>query len=61
MSLDSQPIAALQVLRPDGSWGWVRHKPGAIIVNFGNAMEFLTAGRLKAAYHRGDIIDPSAC
>ncbi|GJE93541.1 Clavaminate synthase-like protein [Phanerochaete sordida] len=48
----SQPIAALQVLRPDGTWAWVRHKSGAIIVNLGHTMEALTASRLKAAYHR---------
>ncbi|KIP05245.1 hypothetical protein PHLGIDRAFT_163871 [Phlebiopsis gigantea 11061_1 CR5-6] len=48
----SQPISALQVLTPDGKWAWVRPKPGAILVNFGATMEYITAGRLKAAFHR---------
>ncbi|GJE93548.1 clavaminate synthase-like protein [Phanerochaete sordida] len=52
----SQPIAALQILKPNGTWAWVRHKPGAILVNLGHAMEALTASRLKAAFHR--VVEP---
>ncbi|EKM51199.1 uncharacterized protein PHACADRAFT_263216 [Phanerochaete carnosa HHB-10118-sp] len=48
----SQPVAALQVLKPEGKWAWVRHKPGAIIVNLGHALEALTSSRLRAAFHR---------
>jgi hypothetical protein len=53
LSTDSQPIAGLQVLSPDGEWRYIRHYPEHIIVNIGDSLEFLTGGLLKAVPHRG--------
>ncbi|KAK0202962.1 Clavaminate synthase-like protein [Desarmillaria ectypa] len=50
--LFSQPIAALQILRPDNKWKWVQHRDGAIVVNVADALDFLTGGVLKATRHR---------
>ncbi|KAJ7675634.1 hypothetical protein DFH06DRAFT_1466473 [Mycena polygramma] len=50
--LYSQPIAGLQVRRPDGNWRYIRHYPEHIIVNLGDSLEFLTGGLLKAVPHR---------
>ncbi|THV01971.1 Clavaminate synthase-like protein [Dendrothele bispora CBS 962.96] len=54
--LYSQPIAALQVLMPNGQWRYIRHYPDHIIVSLGDSMEFLTGGVLKAAPHR--VVEP---
>ncbi|OBZ66835.1 1-aminocyclopropane-1-carboxylate oxidase 9 [Grifola frondosa] len=35
----SQPVAALQILSPDGKWRWVRHIDNALVVNAGDTME----------------------
>lgn len=29
--LYSQPVAALQILSPDGKWRWIRHIPNALV------------------------------
>uniref|UniRef100_A0A0W0FVC4 Clavaminate synthase-like protein n=1 Tax=Moniliophthora roreri TaxID=221103 RepID=A0A0W0FVC4_MONRR len=42
--LYSQPVAALQILSPDGRWRWVKHIENALVINAGDAMEFLTGG-----------------
>lgn len=47
-----QPIAALQVLMPDGSWKWVKPYPGSITVNIADVLQFWTAGYLKSSVHR---------
>lgn len=47
-----QPVAALQVRTPDGSWKWVKPYPGSITVNLADALEFLTNGFLKSSIHR---------
>ncbi|KAI3612076.1 Clavaminate synthase-like protein [Moniliophthora roreri] len=50
--LYSQPVAALQILGLDGKWRWVRHMENAIVINAGDAMEFLSGGYYKATIHR---------
>ena len=47
-----QPVAALQVRGPDGSWKWVRPHDGSITVNIADALQFLTNGFLKSSIHR---------
>lgn len=27
----SQPVAALQILSPDGKWRWIKHIPNALV------------------------------
>ncbi|KAL7412582.1 hypothetical protein BDY24DRAFT_435240 [Mrakia frigida] len=50
--LFSQPISALQVLTPHNEWKWVKHVPGAVVVNVADALDFLSGGVLKATRHR---------
>jgi len=52
----SQPIAALQILSPDGKWRWIRHIDNALVINAGDAMEFLSGGYYKATIHR--VVQP---
>ncbi|CCM06178.1 uncharacterized protein FIBRA_08420 [Fibroporia radiculosa] len=52
----SQPVAALQILSPDGQWRWIRHIDNALVVNSGDAMEFLSGGFYKATIHR--VVQP---
>ncbi|KAI0819369.1 hypothetical protein BC628DRAFT_1036591 [Trametes gibbosa] len=52
----SQPVSALQILSPDGKWRWIKHIPNALVVNAGDAMEFLSGGFYKATIHR--VIQP---
>lgn len=47
-----QPIAALQVCMPDGSWKWVKPYPGSITVNIADVLQFWTNGYLKSSVHR---------
>ncbi|GIZ49205.1 hypothetical protein CKM354_001224000 [Cercospora kikuchii] len=47
-----QPVAALQVLMPDGSWKWVKPYPGSITVNIADVLQFWTNGYLKSSIHR---------
>ncbi|ETS75196.1 hypothetical protein PFICI_13680 [Pestalotiopsis fici W106-1] len=47
-----QPVAALQVRTPEGSWKWVKPYPGSITVNVADSLEFLTNGFLKSSIHR---------
>ncbi|KAI0342235.1 Clavaminate synthase-like protein [Trametopsis cervina] len=54
----SQPVAALQILSPDGSWKWVRHIDNALVINAGDCMEFISGGFYKATIHR--VIQPPA-
>ncbi|EIW52052.1 Clavaminate synthase-like protein [Trametes versicolor FP-101664 SS1] len=54
----SQPVSALQILSPDGKWRWVKHIPNALVVNAGDAMEFLSGGFYKATIHR--VVQPPA-
>jgi isopenicillin N synthase-like dioxygenase len=58
--LYSQPVSALQILatESDGSrkWKWIRHIDNALVVNAGDALQFLSGGRYKATIHR--VIQP---
>lgn len=48
-----QPILLLQIRDYfTGKWFYVGHVPGALIVNIGDAMEFLTGGYFKSSIHR---------
>lgn len=44
-------MASLQV-REDGEWKYVKHVPGAMIVNAGQFMSMMTGDYFKAAIHR---------
>ncbi|KAG2136002.1 hypothetical protein DEU56DRAFT_913091 [Suillus clintonianus] len=48
----SQPVAALQILTREGEWRWIRHIENAIVVNAGDALDFLTGGYYKGTIHR---------
>ncbi|KAJ8457009.1 hypothetical protein ONZ51_g11782 [Trametes cubensis] len=48
----SQPVSALQIRCPDGKWRWVKHIDNAMVVNIGDAMEFLSGGFYKGTIHR---------
>ncbi|KAJ0309882.1 hypothetical protein Brms1b_008921 [Colletotrichum noveboracense] len=50
--LFSQPISALQILDNQNQWKWVRYIPHTLIVNVGEALEFLTGRLFKATIHR---------
>ncbi|KAG6824876.1 hypothetical protein H0H92_005561 [Tricholoma furcatifolium] len=48
----SQPISALQILDPEGMWKWVKHIENALVVNAGEALEFLSGRFYKGTIHR---------
>ncbi|PCH36928.1 Clavaminate synthase-like protein [Wolfiporia cocos MD-104 SS10] len=52
----SQPVAALQIMSPDGKWRWVKHIDNALVINAGDAMEFMSGGFYKATIHR--VVQP---
>ncbi|KAF9444189.1 Clavaminate synthase-like protein [Macrolepiota fuliginosa MF-IS2] len=54
--LYSQPVASLQILTPEGKWKYARHIDNALLVNIGDAMEFLSGGFYRATIHR--VIQP---
>ncbi|KAM5546259.1 hypothetical protein V8D89_000385 [Ganoderma adspersum] len=54
----SQPVAALQILSPDGKWRFVEYIPNSVVVNVGDAMEMLSGGHYKATIHR--VFQPPA-
>lgn len=56
--LFSQPMSSLQVRNytDDAQWKYVKHIPGAIIVNAGEIMMWWTGDYFKAAVHR--VIEP---
>ncbi|KAF7298739.1 Flavonol synthase/flavanone 3-hydroxylase [Mycena indigotica] len=54
--LYSQPISALQILGRDGKWRWIKHIENAMVINIGDAMEFLSGGYYKATIHR--VVQP---
>ncbi|KAJ7061491.1 hypothetical protein C8F01DRAFT_141422 [Mycena amicta] len=56
--LVSQPIAALQVLMPDNVWRYVKHKDGALVINIGDQLSFMSGGVLKGTMHR--VVRPPA-
>lgn len=58
--LFSQPMTSLQVRDFDDNseWKYVKHTPGAIIVNAGEVMLWWTGDYFKAAIHR--VVEPPA-
>ena len=48
--------AGLELLRNDGSWLPIDPPPGAIVVNIGDMLQRLTAGRLRSTTHR--VVNP---
>ncbi|KAI6035803.1 hypothetical protein EDC04DRAFT_2604802 [Pisolithus marmoratus] len=52
----SQPVGGLQILSPDGKWGWVQHIDNVLVINTGDMMEFLTGGFYKSTIHH--VIQP---
>lgn len=44
--------AGLELLSPDGAWLEVAPPPGALVVNVGDMLQRLTAGRLRSTTHR---------
>ncbi|KAG7087321.1 hypothetical protein E1B28_013298 [Marasmius oreades] len=56
--LYSQPVSALQILGLDGKWKWVKHIDNAIVMNAGDALEYLSGGFYKATIHR--VVKPPA-
>ncbi|KAK7461079.1 hypothetical protein VKT23_009008 [Stygiomarasmius scandens] len=54
--LYSQPVAALQILGLDERWRWIQHIDNALVINAGDAMEFLSGGFYRATIHR--VVQP---
>ncbi|KZT63265.1 Clavaminate synthase-like protein [Daedalea quercina L-15889] len=52
----SQPVASLQILSSDGKWQYIKHLENALVVNAGDALEFLSGGFYKGTIHR--VIQP---
>lgn len=52
----SQPVGGLQILSPDGKWRWIRHVDNALVINAGDALEFLCGGYYPPTRHR--VIQP---
>ncbi len=50
LATDGTP--GLEVRMPDGDWQAVNATPGQFIINFGEMLEFWTAGEVKATEHR---------
>jgi len=54
--LYSQPVSGLQILTREGTWKWVKHIDNALVINAGDAMEFLSGGFYRATIHR--VVQP---
>lgn len=55
--ITSQPILALQIRDVfTGKWRYIDHLEGSLIVNLGDALEFISGGYFKACLHR--VIEP---
>ncbi|CDK26589.1 unnamed protein product [Kuraishia capsulata CBS 1993] len=51
--ITSQPILSLQIRDYDtGEWKFVAHRPNSLVVNIGDALEFLTGSYFKSSIHR---------
>ncbi|MDA7967227.1 2-oxoglutarate and iron-dependent oxygenase domain-containing protein [Ruegeria sp.] len=50
LATDGAP--GLEVRMPDGQWQAVAAQPGTFIINFGEMLEFWSAGQIKATQHR---------
>jgi isopenicillin N synthase-like dioxygenase len=38
---------------PDNVWRYVKHKDGALVINIGDQLSFMSGGILKGTMHRG--------
>jgi isopenicillin N synthase-like dioxygenase len=38
---------------PDNVWRYVKHKDGALVINIGDQLAFMSGGILKGTMHRG--------
>lgn len=55
--ITSQPVLSLQIKDYfTGDWKYVDHVPGSLIVNVGDALEFISGGLFKACIHR--VVQP---
>ncbi|KAK0458641.1 Clavaminate synthase-like protein [Desarmillaria tabescens] len=54
--LYSQPVSALQILTPSGEWKWVKHIENALVINAGDALEFLSGEVYRSTIHR--VVQP---
>ncbi|KAG7440381.1 Clavaminate synthase-like protein [Guyanagaster necrorhizus] len=54
--LYSQPVSALQILTPSGDWKWVKHIENALVINAGDALEFLSGEVFRSTIHR--VVQP---
>ncbi|KAL4245870.1 iron/ascorbate-dependent oxidoreductase family protein [Abortiporus biennis] len=52
----SQPVTSLQILSKDGKWRFVKHIDNALVINTGDALEFLSGGYYKPTIHR--VVQP---
>ncbi|WP_164657769.1 isopenicillin N synthase family oxygenase [Tropicibacter sp. Alg240-R139] len=50
--LATDDVPGLEVKMPDGAWEAVNTQPGEFVINFGEMLEFWTAGQVKATEHR---------
>ena len=50
--LATDGVPGLEVRLPSGDWFPVQAEPGTFVINFGEMLEFWTAGRVKATLHR---------
>lgn len=50
--LFSVPVTALHIWSRRNTWQPVRHKPGALVVNLGDALEIVSGGHFKATLHK---------
>ncbi|SPJ27192.1 isopenicillin N synthase family dioxygenase [Falsiruegeria mediterranea] len=50
--LATDGVPGLEVKRADGTWDAVTTQPGEYVINFGEMLEFWTAGQVKATEHR---------
>lgn len=50
--LATDGVPGLEVQMPDQSWQPVEASPGVFVINFGEMLEFWTAGQVKATLHR---------
>lgn len=55
--ITSQPMLSLQIKDVySGEWRYVNHRPNSLIVNIGDALEFISGGYFRACLHR--VIEP---
>lgn len=56
--LAANPVGGLQVYGKDG-WRDMAYIPNSIVVIMGDAMEFMTGGRMNGTLHRGEPLSLS--